>query len=224
MTLEREADVFGGERRQRQDLWLAEGDGGRWCHVWSWVGGEAAHRVSAAWAVRTLWIQSLVKKTFFGRRKWEMLRRRPCGQWDLSACPDAGFTYFSKRRVKCLSCMFQLNVFLRRLWNVWSRKTETGGRFGFHAEPIATPEKWHTVDPWREVVPEIVPLVQTSTCWPVQGHAVWPAHRASVSTSPRGIYFPFFRFWISRLFCVLIFILSLLCMENRLYTNRFILK
>lgn len=47
----------------------------------------------------------------------------------------------------------------------------------------------------------------------------------SVSTSLCGIYmFYLFRLWISWLFCVLIFILSLLCMEYRLYTNRFILK
>lgn len=41
---------------------------------------------------------------------------------------------------------------------------------------------------------------------------------------PTWNLFSFLNFWVSWLFCVLIFILSLLCQEYRLYKNRFISK
>lgn len=91
---------------------------------------------------------------------------------------------FLYSRSICLSCMLQLNIFLRRkgrVRNVWKsgsgedgrkkkEKRRRRGRFGFHS-PCCREDcnigDDHTLSIHEGFVfPEIVSLVLTSTCWP----------------------------------------------------------
>lgn len=137
----------------------------------------------------------------------------------------------------CLSCMLLLNIFVgakARLENEeWMRlqKKRDVDLGSTQTEWIATLEKSHSVNPWRVVFPEVVSLVLTSTCWPnaamagqllkptdTQVHGCrWvsrgfmlPVCLGLPSAQSVQAYMEFicvFSFWISWLFCVLIFIL-----------------